>query len=274
MGQNSTKHINDTMNEQVAAQTKPAAIEEAERLLEINRNQIFIEDDALIGNPYSILGKVIEIRKHNGVCPEDYTKVDVQPRYSIFPIPGVKIDEKSKIKQAQKVKSFIVDQSISAKAGVLDFLSAELDQSSAYSVIVNNQATGLIDMHDPSWITGVERWHAMNKSLLTDPNICYLLVVIGMVQKNIIRKKYKKFDVKTKGGAYGININGQLYTSTEDYSLDTRFGLSVAVLHRNNDDVEELEMVTMEENVQTLVANPNLDLMNQLKTISHIDSSL
>ena len=63
-------------------------------------------------------------------------------------------------------------------------------------------------------------WIQQNDSIINDPEICHLLVVTGMVQKNIIRKKYKKFEVKAKGGAYGLSVNGNLYTSTEDYSLE------------------------------------------------------
>lgn len=221
---NSTKHINEVMGNSVADAVKPPALEEAERLLEIKRNQIFIEDDSFIGNPYSLLGRVLEIRSKTGGCTQDVN--DGYAEFSVFPIPGITVDENSKIKQPQKTKSFLVDSKLSLEVGFLSFLNAELDTESLFSVIVYNQAVGLLEIHKPDYLNGLRTWIRENQNLIDDPHICHLLVVTGMVQKHIIRKKYKKFDIKTKGGAYGLNVNGNLYTSTEDYSLDTRFGLS------------------------------------------------
>ncbi|MEO0628406.1 MAG: hypothetical protein AAFY91_15535, partial [Bacteroidota bacterium] len=224
MGGNSTEHINNTMNESVASKVKAPAIAEAERLLEIQRNQIFIEDDAFIGNPYSLLGRVLEVRSKTKNCTSNVD--DGFAEFSVFPIPGVVIDKKSPIKQPLKVKSLIVDKKLSLKVQFLNFLDAELDSESLFSVIVNNQAVGLLDIHDASYLNGMRMWIKDNQNVIKDPNICHLLVVTGIVQKNIIKKKYKKFDVKKKGGAFGLNVNGSLYTSVEDFSMDVRFGLS------------------------------------------------
>ncbi len=229
---NSVAHINEAMNEDIANPTNPPAIKEANKLLEVKRNQIFLDDESYIANPYALLGKVIEIKMMEGECPENFNDPKVTPEFSMFSIPGRKVDEDSKIKDPVKTKSFIVDKKLSLEVGALNYLTANLDAESAYSVIVFNQATGLVDTHDDSWYEGVQRWKIDNSELLNDENICYLLVITGVVQKTIIKKKYKKFEVKAKGGAYGINIGGQLYTSAEDYSLDTRFGLSLSVLRR------------------------------------------
>ncbi|WP_353197227.1 hypothetical protein [Parapedobacter defluvii] len=224
MGQKSTKHVNDAMNDMVAKSVKPPALEEAERLLEVKRNQIFIEDDAFIGNPYALLGRVLEIRSKNGVCTSDVK--DGYADFSAFPIPGIVVDENSKIKQPQQVKSFIVDTKLSTEVGVLNYLNASLDTESIFSVIISNQAVGLLNIQDGSYLNGVRAWVNDNQNIINDPSICHLLIVTGVVMKNIIRKKYKKFDVTLKGGGFGINFDGNLYTSAEDYSLDIRFGLS------------------------------------------------
>lgn len=232
MGHDTSKeHINETMNN-IVGQTKPAAIEEAEKLLDIKRNQIFIEDDSAIANPYSFLGRVIEIRKIGGKCPESYGEAGYTPEWSTLPIPGRKVDENSKIKSPERAKTFIVEKNVATKVAVLQYFSGEIDANSAYDVIVFNQATGMVDVHDDSWAIGVEKWRESNKHLLDDTDICFLLVVTGMVQKNILRKKFVKFESNAKGGYFGVNINGELYTSTEDYSLDIRFGLTVNVIKR------------------------------------------
>ncbi|MFC7443697.1 hypothetical protein C7H62_0236 [Mesoflavibacter sp. HG96] len=224
MGQKSTKHINEVMNETVAKTETPPAIAEANKLLQIKRNQIFIEDDSFIGDPYSLLGRVIEVRSKNGKCDKDVNNGYAE--FSAFPIPGVTVNENSKIKQPLKTKSFIVDKKLSTEVAFLSFLNSKLDNESLFSVIVYDQAVGLLNIQDPSYLSGMRIWIQQNDNIINDPEICHLLVVTGMVQKNIIRKKYKKFEVKAKGGAYGLSVNGNLYTSTEDYSLDMRFGLS------------------------------------------------
>lgn len=224
MGQKSTKHINEVMNDSVARTETPPAIEEANKLLQIKRNQIFIEDDSFIGDPYSLLGRVIEVRSKDGKCDKNVNNGYAE--FSAFPIPGVTVNENSKIKQPLKTKSFIVDKKLSLEVGFLSFLNSKLDNESLFSVIVYDQAVGLLKIQDPNYLTGMRMWIQQNENIINDPETCHLLVVTGMVQKNIIRKKYKKFDVKAKGGAYGLSVNGNLYTSTEDYSLDMRFGLS------------------------------------------------
>lgn len=224
MGEKSTKHINEVMNDSVARTETPPAIEEANKLLQIKRNQIFIEDDSFIGAPYSLLGRVIEVRSKNGKCDKNVNNGYAE--FSAFPIPGVTVNENSKIKQPLKTKSFIVDKKLSLEVGVLSYLNSKLDNESLFSVIVYDQAVGLLKIQDPNYLAGMRMWIQQNENIINDPEICHLLVVTGMVQKNIIRKKYKKFDVKAKGGAYGLSVNGNLYTSTEDYSLDMRFGLS------------------------------------------------
>ena len=43
---------------------------------------------------------------------------------------------------------------------------------------------------------------------------------------------FKKFDAKSIGGAYGVNIDGKLHMSTDEYSMDIRYGLTPAILKR------------------------------------------
>ena len=221
---NSTKHINKVMNDSVSKTESPPAIEEAAKLLRIKRNQIFIEDDSFIGDPYSLLGRVLEVRSKGGNCDNNVNNGYAE--FSTFPIPGIAVNEKSKLKQPLITKSFIVDKKLSIDVGFLNFLSTKLDNETLFSVIVYDQAVGLLNIQSSGYLSGMRMWMRQNQDLIEDPEVCHLLVVTGMVQKNIIRKRYKKFSTKAKGGAYGINVNGNLYTSSEDYSLDIRFGLS------------------------------------------------
>jgi hypothetical protein len=227
-----TQHINDTMNSAVCDKTDVATKTDVAIKLKIDEQIAYIQDDAFIANPYSLLGRVIQIRKRNGICPQTLNDPDREFEFTISPIPDVKVDEASKMREPLLMDSIIVDKQLSLSVSFLSYLSAHLDASSFFSLMVFDQTTGLADVHDATWTGNVNKWKADNQGLLNDPEVCYLFAILGFVQKNVVRKKYIKFKAGTKGGAYGININGELSTSTDEYSLDIRFGLTPGLLKR------------------------------------------
>ena len=247
MGKKSdTEHINATMNEEVADQSQVPSKETSEKQLKVNEQTAYIEADAFIANPYSLLGRVISIRKKDGKCPESLSDPDFNFEFTLFPISKIKVDEVSKIKKPELRGSIIVNKQLSAKVGFLKYLEGQLDTESFFSIMVYDQAMGLVDVQDENWEPSVEKWIVNNQSLITDPEICYLFVVTGFVQKNVVRKKYVKFKAGAKGGAYGVNISGELSTSTEEYSLDIRFGLTASVIKRPASEIDNsIALVTI-----------------------------
>jgi len=229
---NSTKHVNEAMDGSVAERTNVATKEEATKKLKLDDQTAYIEADAFIANPYSLLGRVIQIRKIDGACPTTLHDPSYKFEFTTLPIPNVKIDESSKLKEPILRSSIIVNKELSLNVSFLSYLSAQLDAKSFFSLMVFDQTTGLVDVRDTSWPASIKQWKQDNQDLITDPEVCYLFAVIGFVQKNIVRKKYIKYEAGAKGGAYGVNINGELSTSTEEYSLDMRFGLTPAILKR------------------------------------------
>jgi hypothetical protein len=232
MGKNhTTQQLNESANKYLAKEKVYEAIE-AQTRLSVNSYTAFIEADAFIGNPYSLLGRVLMIRKSDGKCPDGMTDKGFMTQIAPLPIPGIKIEEKSKIEQPIKRGSIIVTQDLSVKVGFLNYLSAEFSANTTFSIMVFDQLTGLVDVQDTSWENGLNQWllNSQNQVLMQDPDVCYLYAIIGIVQKNVIRKKYSKLDAKAGGGAYGININGEIHTSNEDYSLDIRFGITPVII--------------------------------------------
>jgi len=138
----------------------------------------------------------------------------------------------SKLKSPVLRQSIIVDMNLASKVAFLSYLSGELSASSSFSLMVFDQARGLVDQTDPQWRPGVEKWKTENQDLINDPDICYLFAISGFIQKNIIRKKFEKYDGKLSAGAFGVNINGELSTGTDEYSMDVKFGLTPIVLKR------------------------------------------
>ncbi|MEO1518917.1 MAG: hypothetical protein AAFV95_28130 [Bacteroidota bacterium] len=204
----------------------------AQQQLSVNSLTAYIEADAFVGNPYSLLGRVMMIRSKDGKCPDGINDAGFITQYAPLPISGILVDEKSKIKQPIKRGSLIVDKGLSVKVGFLNYLSAELNASSKFSIMVFDQVAGLVDVMSPTWMTGLNQWmtNPQNLYFLQDPNVCYLYAIVGIVQKNVVRKKYTKLDAKAGGGAHGINIEGELHSSNEEYNLDIRFGITPVVL--------------------------------------------
>lgn len=233
MGNNRTKeHINEAMQE-ISKETSISTLQDIKKQTNVNDNTVYIIADSFVGNPHQLLGQIVEVRKKNGACPESFlSDPSVQFEFSPYNVLGLEDDEQTKNTKPLLRGSVVIDKNISSQTGFLNFLSASLDQKSSYSLIIMDQAVGLVDFRKPSWKESVDKWKAERQDMMNDPEICYIYVITGFVQKNVIKKKYYKFETGAKGGAYGININGSLSTSSEDYSMDIIFGLTASILKR------------------------------------------
>ncbi|WP_143309142.1 hypothetical protein [Chitinophaga vietnamensis] len=234
MGNNNhPDHVNDVMNRDISDSAPIATLNDLKTKTMVNDQTAYIIADAFIGNPYQLLGQVIEVRKTDGQCPTNLVNAkDLNFEFSSFPVTGLKVDEQSKLAKPQLRGSIIVNKALCAQAGFLNFLSAQLDQKSTFSLVIMDQASGLVNFQDPSWTNAITQWKQNNQDKMNDPEICYIYVVSGFIQKNIIKKKYYLFEAGAKGGAYGLNIDGKLSTSTDEYSLDVVFGLTPAIIKR------------------------------------------
>ncbi|MEN6599356.1 MAG: hypothetical protein ABFC21_02975 [Rectinema sp.] len=229
-GKHDVDTINQVINEEVAQKEQIFDAAKVQKLLNIEENIPYVKCESFIGNPYSLLGRVIEVRKVDGKIPTSITAPNIE--FSVFPIPGIEIEEDSKLKSPVLRQSIVINNQLATNIGLFNYLNAELDVESVFSINVIDQSAGLVDVRKDSWAKGVSSWKANNSDLLSDDDICYIYVIVGFIQKQIIRKKYKKFDAKAKGGAYGVNIEGTLHMSTEEYSMDIRYGLTPAILKR------------------------------------------
>ena len=224
------KHINDTMNDSVATQTYVATIKEAISKLGITDGLTYLKADPYIGNPDRLLGEIYLVRSKNGETPTSLTDENASYEKYALPIQGIKIDEKSKLKEPLLRNSIIIDKKLSTSVSFLSYLAVELGGSDYFSLMVYDQSAGLIDMQDDSWKKGYLQWKADNQDIINDDSVYCIFAVTGYSQKNVIRKKYIKYDGKIKGGYFGVNINGELSTSTDEYSLDILFGLQPAII--------------------------------------------
>ena len=224
-----TKEINDAANQYFEKQSVLDAIK-AEEKLSVKSYITYIEADAFLANPYSLLGRVIIIRKKGEKCPDGINEAGFTSEFAPLPIPGIVVDEASKINQPVKRGSLVVTKELASKVSFLNYLSAEIDTQTCFEIMVFDQTTGLVEVQSSTWQKGLNDWLMGNEYLMKDPNVCYLFAVVGIVQKNVIRKKFTKLDTSVKGGHFGVNINGEIHTSTDEFFLDIKFGLTPVIL--------------------------------------------
>jgi hypothetical protein len=190
----------------------------------------YIHDDTFIGNPLALLGQVIEVRKVDGVCPRSWAEGKAE--FSVEPVAGYTVDSDSVLKTPTKRDSKVITAAIAAKIGFLSYLSSELQNDQVISAILFDQAGGRVSDAAPDWSEALKKWRADHADLFANTEICYLAVVKGMIQKNLVRRTFAETKASAAGGAYGVNVNGKYHTSSEDYSIDVRFGLSIGLLKR------------------------------------------
>lgn len=258
---NSSNHINEIMNNDIANSITVASATDFKNKTQVNDQTAYVFAETFSGNPYQLLGQVIEIRKVDGKCPTSLVNNnDLNFEFSPFPVTGFKIDEETKLSKPVLRSSIIVDQTLTAQVGFLNYLSAQLDEKSSFSLMIMDQSKGLVNFQDSSWTIAVKAWKDENQDKMNDSEICYIFVVSGFIQKNIIKKKYYQFETGAKGGAYGININGKLSTSSDEYSLDIIFGLSPAIIKRpqtRNFQISKQEISNNELKLFTLATGSN-----------------
>lgn len=225
MSKMSPQHVNESMNDFVAQSVAIPPVSSINGILTINNTTFYTEADSFAGNPDGLLGSVFQVR----IADNGTTQTPVL-EFCPTKIPDSKPDQTAHLKEPQKKQSIIIDQHISAEVNFFNYLSSQIDTESTFSILIFDQATGQVDRNTPSWAAGLKSWKKENKEILEDPSVTDVFVVIAYVQKYVIRKKFKKFDAKAKGGGYGINVGGELYTSSEDYALDVRYGLTISSL--------------------------------------------
>jgi len=241
-----SKHANDFLNKNVE-QKNVATIKEVNSKIDIKNNYIYSVDDAYTGNPDNLLGEVYLVKSKNGKIPTSLNDENVS--YERFAEHvRCKVDEKSKQTPILR-NSIIVDKNLSLSVNFLSYLSAELRHNDFFSLMVYDQATGVAEKD--SWLIGLKQWKDENIEIMKDESVFCIFAIKSYVQKNVIRKKYVKYEGKGKGGCYGININGELSTSTEEYSLDIRFGFEPAIIKsfpkpiENNSVLQNVDEIRM-----------------------------
>ncbi|WP_282126773.1 hypothetical protein [Marinifilum flexuosum] len=215
-----TDHVNKVMDESVAEKRTKATLEKVKEEFQADDSLRYIKNDTYNAGPEPLLGKVF-IEKEG----ESELK-----RWALS-IPPI-IDEKSILREPIKRMELIIENKVAANVEFLTFLSSNVSNEEIYEVkVIDNAAVRLIDYGD-DWEKSLIKWmnSPFNQDIINNSRVKSIGIVTGVVQKFIISKKYKKFEASVKGGAYGVNVGGELYTSTSEYTFETRYGVDLVYL--------------------------------------------
>jgi hypothetical protein len=253
-GKTSTEHINATMNESVAEQKPIDSIETAKKQFQTIDALRYIQNNTYSGDPASLLGKIF------------YEKIGESElkrwALSITPV----IDEKSVLKEPITRMELIIDNKVAANIEFLTFISSSANSQEVFEIkVIDNAVARLVDSGD-NWENCLTNWmkSTFNQDLINHTKVKSIGIVTGVVQKFIISKKYKKFDISAKGGAYGVNVGGELYTSTSQYEFNTCYGVDLVYLPtKSTIDFEEKikQGVKIEDKVELQALNKMLNVV-------------
>ena len=223
-----TKHVNEAMNKEVAEArpiAKPADIQKA---VPIRDSLRYVQNDTYVADVSAILGRVY------------YEKIGSDTLLPFYISIAAAVDPNSKLSAPQTVSELIVDSKIKVKAEALSFLSADLSTEELLEVrVINNASARVIDKGD-DWEAAITKWlnNPICQNLINNPSVGTISVVTGAVQKYFTTKKYRKFEAGAKGGGWGVNVEGSLYTSTSQFELSVVYGLDL-VTFKQADNVNE-----------------------------------
>ena len=216
-----TKHVNETMNDSVAESKPIAKSTDIKKAIPTRDSLRYIQNDTYVADVSAILGRVYY----------EYGSKELLPFLISF---SAEVDPNSKLSTPQTVSELIIDSKAKVSVAALSFLQVDLSAEELLEVrVINNSAARLVDRGD-AWETAIAKWmgNDMCQSLINDPNVGTISVVTGAVQKYFTTKKYRKYEAGAKGGGWGVNVEGSLYTSTSQFDLTIVYGLDLVTFRR------------------------------------------
>ena len=213
----STDHVNDTMNRSIAEQQPSATEADVQKAFELRDNLRYVKNDTYVADPSLFLGTAFFERSGSDKLEQCPTMV------------RTKAADSSILTTPRTVSELVIDARLTASLDVLAFFSASCGRDEVYELRVVENYAARADTRCLEWDQALIDWakHPQIKAVIASPDVTSLTIVIGVAQKYVTSKKYRKFEAGAKGGAFGINVGGKLYTSSSDFRVDVVYGLDL-----------------------------------------------
>lgn len=251
----STKHVNETMNEKVADAIQIASRDQILQAIPSRDSLRYVRNDTYAGDMTAILGRVF------------FEKVTSSKLIEFYKSVSAEVDPKSILSVPQLKSELVIDSKIAASVEAFSFFSAQTSATDVLEIRIVDNATARLTVKGKAWDDAILSWleHPLTKELINDPKVGTISVVTGVVQKYLTSKKYQKFDASVKGGGWGMNVQGSLYTSTSQFEFVVIYGLDLVTFKQMNSVEEFIEKMatghsTIEPN-QVASFHQKFDLM-------------
>lgn len=233
----SPEHVNAVVND-VAPAAHPA---DGHSVAENFAGDLtYIRNDALVANPAAILGSVFYERKTGG-----------GPRLQQYLTgPQVEVDENSKLTSPLVRQEILVKRELAASLSVLSMLAMEGGSEDVFEFRVVDNAVARINTNSDEFRSALNAWLSQPavQQFLAQPDVGRVTIAAGVVQKYVSRKKFEKYTGKVDGNGWGLNVGGQLFLSSSNYSLEILYGLDLLAFREvPADDAESVVPLTAEE---------------------------
>jgi len=210
------EHANEWMNQEVAEQVKSPPLDQVADALQFTaemawlRDPSFYEASSLLGRVYYKLHGDTSFRSH-------IYSLDLEM------LPGA---NDPLVRQ-----ELILNAEAAANASFLEFLKLNISAKEVYELRVVDNARVRAKVIGERWESEIEKWLNRQREVRTptleSSNLSYCAVVTGVAQKFVTKKRYSEFEGEGKGGGYGVNVDGRLFLSSQQFDLDIAYGLSL-----------------------------------------------
>ena len=135
-----------------------------------------------------------------------------------------------------------MSKAIAANISVLAMLTAEGTKDDVFEFRVVDNSVARVNTSNADFKTALASWvsQAEVQRFLADPDVGRIAIVAGVVQKYVSKKIFQKYTGKAEGNGWGVNVGGQLFLSSSNYSLDVLYGLDL-LAYREVSTVQEAE---------------------------------
>lgn len=166
--------------------------------------------------PESYIGQLFLVDKNN----------ETAPFYASVPVP-VMVEEEPSIK-----KSVLMKSDKNGSVSFLDIFKVSGQKESIYQFQIVNSKKWSTNTSSPEYMKALAAFRndPMTSAIFESSDITGVVMVTGIVQKKIWYKAYKK-EGWGGGGTYFVKIDGNDYTSSEDYEESVKYGLLLRPIH-------------------------------------------
>lgn len=189
-------------------------------------------DPTFAANPTLLLGQVAIVQRASATdpCPTAW-----QNQFEWYQTPMRNVPMTPQAVPELRGSTTVTSEG-AASVDALSFISAEIGANEVASVIITDVDVRRISDSDDGGGRQYEAartafWDA-NPTLRTNPRICTVMVVAGMLHTTVAYREYSEATASASGGYAGVQVNGHFYASNEQFRLTRVFGLSFRVIHR------------------------------------------